>query len=153
MTGINDSLNWNLIKRGSLTARAFDDRTSYIPALTVPIENHLIMVGFSNPHAKPDWWLAANIYQQLLTLPSSTSRFQASVEGHRAKCRLNTLTLIRFPNYELSPFLLEITFPKWHKRMDFELWGYSGEEYDEALKTLNQIQSEIAKIASEFEDL
>lgn len=149
MPGINDSLNWNLIKRDTLTARVFQDGTSYLSPLTIPIENYLIMLGFSNPEAKSNWWLAANVYQQLLTLPSSTSQFQASVEGFRARCRLNTLTLIRLPNYELSPFLLEITFPRWHKKMYVEVWGYSGGEYEESLKALSRIESQINNFSSQ----
>lgn len=150
MPGINDNLNWNLTTRRNLTATTFNDETSYIPAFTVPGDSYLMMFGFRNPDAKSHWWLAADIYQQLLTLPSSTSEFQASVEAYRTRCRLNTLTLIKFPNYGLLPFLVEIRFPRWHKKMEVEAWYYTGEEYDECLKTLNQIQLQVTEIASQF---
>lgn len=118
MPGINDSVNWNLTTRRNLTATTFPDGSSYIPALTIPGNSYLMMLGFRNPDAKASWWLAADIYQQLLTLPSSTSEFIASVEAYRTRCRLNTLSLVKFPNYGLLPFLVEIRFPKWHKKMD-----------------------------------
>lgn len=150
MPGINDSLNWNLTTRRSLSAVSFFDGTSYIPTLTVPGNSHLMMFGFRNPEAKSNWWLAADIYQQLLTLPSSTSDFQASVEAYRVRCRLNTLCLVKFPNYGLLPFLVEIHFPKWHKKIEMEVWYYDGEEYDESIKALNQIQLQVTEIANQF---
>jgi hypothetical protein len=152
MPGINDSLNWNLTTRRNLTASTFVDGSSYIPALTIPGDSYLMMFGFKNPEAQPNWWLAADIYQQLSTLPSSTSDFQASVEASRHRCRLNVLTLIKFPNYNLLPFLVEIRFPKWHKKMDLEAWYYSGEEYDPSLQSLNLIQSQVTEIASQFSE-
>lgn len=109
-----------------------------------------MMFGFRNPEAKPNWWLAADIYQQLLTLPSSTSEFIALVEAYRVRCRLNTLFLVKFPNYGLLPFLVEIRFPKWHKKMEMEAWYYSKEEYDQSAKALNEIQLKVTEIAAEF---
>jgi hypothetical protein len=150
MPGINDSVNWNLTTRRSLAATTFTDGSSYISALTVTGNSHLMMFGFRNPEAKSNWWLAADIYQQLLTLPSSTSEFIASVEAYRTRCRLNTLSLVKFPNYGLLPFLVEIRFPKWHKKMEVEVWWYDGEEYDESTKALNQIQLQVTEIADQF---
>jgi len=152
MPGINDSLNWNLTTRRNLVATNFADGTSYIPTLTIPGTSYLMMFGFRNIDAKSNWWLAADIYQQLLTLPSSTSDYQASVESFRTRCRLNTLSLVKFPNYGLLPFLVEIRFPKWHKKMDLEAWYYSGEEYDPSMQTLDLIQSQVSEIASQFSE-
>ncbi len=151
MPGINDSLNWNLTRRESLAARVFADGGFYIPAFTVPADSYLMMFGFKNPDAKSNWWLAADLYQQLLTLPSSTSEFQASVEAFRTRCRLNTLSLVKFPNYGLLPFLVEIRFPPWHKKMDIEIWHYSGEEIDQSLNALNQIDIKVDEILAQFE--
>jgi hypothetical protein len=149
-SGINDPLNWNLTTRRTLTATTFNDGTSYIPSLTVVSESCLMMFGFKNPYAKPNWWLAADVYQQLLTLPSSTSNFQASVEGFRARCRLNTLTLVRFPNYGLTPFLVEIRFPRWHQKIELEVWYYDGEEYDLNTQVLTDIQAQLSEITAQF---
>ena len=86
------------------------------------------MIGMKNKQAKPNWWLAGNVYQKILVEPSSTTEFLAQVDGFREKVRLNTLHLFRLPNWQAQPYLIEIDFPKWHQQMKVELWEYSGDE-------------------------
>jgi hypothetical protein len=148
VSGINDSLNWDLVRRQTYTAIPGPE-TSYfpIPPITVICESHLMMFGFRNDEAKKTWWLAATVSQRLLTLPSSTSEFLASVEAFNQRCGLRQLTLIKFPNWGLLPFLAEINIPKWHKQMYVEVWKYSGDEdFDVIQQSLNKINTLIELI-------
>lgn len=147
MSGINDPLNWDLVRRQTYTANVISDNV-FIPISTIAIvaESHTMMVGFRNSQAKPTWRFAATLEMRLLTLPSSTSEFQASVSAFSKGCKLNELTIIKFPNYGLLPFLVEIKVAKWHKEMFVEAWKYSGDEVDiatQSLEILNRIELKI----------
>lgn len=153
MSGINDSLNWNLTRKQTLLARKFPDGSTYIPPISIVANSHLMMFGFKNVKGKSTWKLAAYLNQNLLVSPSSTSQFLASVESSRFKCSLNTLNLIKFPNFGSLPFTVEMRFPVWHTQMYFEAWYYSGEETDQALKTLTEIPPILQQIEQKIDDI
>lgn len=147
MTGINDPLNWDLVRRQTYNTTIFSEN-SYIPIPTISViaESHLMMFGFRNSQAKQTWNFAASVNMKLLTLPSSTSEFMASVAAFSKGCNLRELTLVKFPNYGLLPFLAEIRIAKWHKEMFIEIWKYSGDEIDiptQSLEIINRIESKI----------
>lgn len=147
MTGINDPLNWDLVKRQTYNATMITEN-SYIPIppISIVAESHLMMFGFRNDLGKSTWRYAATVEMKLLTLPSSTSEFMASVAAFKQGCNLRELTLVKFPNYGMLPFLVEIRVPKWHKQMFLEAWRYSGDEIDipsQSLEILNRIESKI----------
>ncbi len=147
MTGINDPLNWDLVRRQTYTANIVSENV-FIPIPSIPIvaESHLMMFGFRNDLGKSSWRYAASVDMKLLTLPSSTSEFMASVAAFSKGCSLRELTLVKFPNYGLLPFLVEIRVAKWHKQMFIEAWKYSGDEVDipsQSLDILNRIESKI----------
>lgn len=147
MSGINDSLNWDLVRRQTYNAVSGPE-TSYfpIPPISIVCDSHLMMFGFRNDEAKPTWRFAARVHMKLLTLPSSTSEFLASVEAFSQGCNLRELTLIQFPNLGLLPFLAEINIAKWHKKMYIEVWKYSGDEIDittQSLEIIRRLESKI----------
>ncbi|MHC5737470.1 hypothetical protein [Nostoc sp.] len=153
MSGINDHINWNLTRKQTLFARKFANSLVYIPPISIVANSHLMMFGFKNVKGKPTWKLAADLYQNLLVLPSSTSQFQAAVETSRFRCSLNTLTLINFPDFGSLPFAVEIRFPIWHTQMYFEAWWYSGDKLSQPLKSLTEIKSQLTNIESKIDAL
>ena len=64
----------------------------------------------------------------LLTTPSVTTEFTATVEDVSSSvlCTLGRLSLIRFPNLNLYPYLLIFTTPYWLEDIYVEVWQYSG---------------------------
>ena len=136
MSGINDPLNWDLVRRQTYTAVKYTENT-YVPMPTVTLasDSRLMMFGFRNTEAKSSWWLAARVSMKILTLPSSTSQFLAAVDGGFSKgCGLGELTLVHFPDYKQSDFVVEVRFPTWHKQMYMEAWKYSGDEIDPVVR-------------------
>ena len=124
---IGNSLNWDLSLRVTKEVQSTGD-SSYlpIPPVSVPMENPTIMVGISSSAAKPTWFLGCRASMRLLTLPSTTSEFTAIVEVASKPCGLGRLTLIRFPDLNLYPYLLLLTFPIWIQQAYVEVWKYSG---------------------------
>jgi hypothetical protein len=146
MTGVADRLSWNLTARRSLFARKVRGNMQPIPKQLFPAKSQLMMVGFANPKAKSNWWLGGYVSQLLNNAnPSSTSVFGGFPEAANYKCRLG-LTLIRFPDYGILPFTLQITIPPWHERMNVEVWWYDGDETDVAINQLNEIKSRLTVI-------
>lgn len=144
MSGINDSLNWDLVKRQTVSRTYNPDGTfNRISPVTVVADSYVMMFGFRNDNAPSRWWYAATVSMKLLTLPSSTSEFMASVHAFSRKCGLRELSIIQFPNYGLLPFLAEIRFPSWHEQMYLEVWKYSGDEINVAMQTLERIETKI----------
>ncbi|MBD2516859.1 hypothetical protein H6G93_17910 [Nostoc sp. FACHB-973] len=154
MTGINDSLNWDLVQRQTYIATPGPE-TSYIPIPPISIicDSYLMMFGFRNDEAKSNWRFAARVHMKLLTLPSSTSEFMASVNAFSQGCGLRELTLIKFPNLGLLPFVAEIIIPKWHRQMYVEAWKYSGDEVDANTQSLGFIQSQLNQVESKIDAL
>lgn len=151
MSGINGRLNWDLVFRTTVIARKLPKGKGHqpIPPKTATVNAPAVMVGMRNSEAKPTWWLAGTVYQRLLTSPSSTSGFMVGVDSFRCNVRLNSLQIIRFPNWELVPFMVEITIPKWHTRMDIELWKYSGnDELDGDVARVIRIEQKIDDISN-----
>jgi hypothetical protein len=154
VSGINDSLNWDLVRRQTYTAVPGPE-SSFIPIPPVALvcDSYLMMFGFDNTEAKPSWRFAAQVRMQLLTLPSSTSEFQASVQAFTKGCGLRELTLVEFPDFGVLPFLAEIRIAKWHRKMYFEAWKYSGDEVDPNIKLLNLTQSRLIQIETKIDNL
>lgn len=131
MSGINDSINWDLVRRQTYTSIRVGESHVPLSLVTLASDSRLMMFGFRNIEAKSTWWLAARVSMKILTLPSSTSQFLAAVDGGFNKsCGLGELTLVHFPDYKQSGFVVEIRFPPWHKQMYMEAWKYSGDEAD-----------------------
>ncbi|WP_414530974.1 hypothetical protein, partial [Nodularia chucula] len=60
------------------------------------------------------------------------------------------LTLIRFPDYGVLPFTIQLDIPRWHERMNIEAWWYDGDDPDQALQSLEQIKSRLSIIESQL---
>lgn len=146
MWGIGNKLSWDLVLRKSYYARSLSDnpnKFSPIPTITFAVDSHILLIGARNSQAKSNWFLAGHVSNRLLFSPSSTSDFIAAVQsGSAIKIGLNRLTLVKFTDFNLLPYLLEIDIARWHKEMFLEVWKYSGTP-DSVEASLTRIEAKI----------
>ncbi len=144
-----NNLNWDLVLRRRLVAApAPESRRGFlpIPPITISVDRYILAIGARSPLAKPNWYLAAYAVPRLLFSPSSTSEYIAAVQtSEKRLIGLNTLNLVQFTDFGLTPYLLEISIPPWHEEMNLEIWKYAGEE---STKPVNQL---IADLKSDIE--
>lgn len=150
MWDFGNNLNWDLVLRQTYNATPAspDDPDLFlpIPAITLSVRARVLLIGARNAYAKSNWFLAAKVSPRLLFSPSSTSEFIAAVSSSpRLRIGLDRLNLVRFDNYDLSTYLLEINIPKWHRQMLLEIWQYSGE--------MGDLHSDLARIESKIDNL
>lgn len=126
-----NSLNWDRVLTNTYTARPASptdpDLFISIPRLTVLVDSTVLLVGMRNRFAKPRWYLAGGVSPRLLFSPSSRTEFTSTVVSQgRVRIGLDRLTLLRFRDFNVSPYLLEIDIAAWHREMYVEVWKYSG---------------------------
>lgn len=146
MWEFGNNLNWDLVLRRTYYAKPItEDFKSFIPipTITATVDSHILLIGAKNPQAKPSWFLAGYAGSRLLFSPSSTSEFTAAVQSYpRVKLGLDRLTLVKFTNFDLLPYLLEINVARWHKEMFLEVWKYSG-KVDDVDATVARIEEKL----------
>lgn len=142
----DNNLNWDLVQRKNYYAQSITaDGSKFfpIPTITVLVDSYTLLIGCRNTQAKPNWYLAGFAGARLLFSPSSTSEFTATVQSHpRIRLGLDRLNLVRFKDFNLLPYLLEINVAKWHKEMLIEVWKYSGAT-DDIQAQLDRIEQNI----------
>jgi hypothetical protein len=129
-----DRLNWDLVARDTKSQQnrgTFDiyGRPEYlaIAPILLGVDSRILLVGINSEGSRAGWKLGAWASQRLLISPSSTTIFPSQPRtGQRHFCRLNSLTLIEFPNWNERPYLLELEVPYWLIQVGFEVWQYSG---------------------------
>lgn len=151
-----DSLNWDLVLRQDyfVTPTPSDPKNySPIPSITVLVDSYTLAIGARSDKALNHWYLAAYVNQRLLFVPSSTSDFIALVQTKEDfKIRLNQLNLIQFPNFGISPYVLEIKIPYWHEHMFLEVWKYSGTDNAKPVQELiAEVRSDLNRIESKID--
>ncbi len=155
---LQDRLNWDIVLRRTYEAQSdrSDAPRTYIPIppIAVSVDSYTLAIGASSNKAKPSWYLAARVAPRLLFSPSSTSDFLAAVQSEEPKrIGLNRLNLIRFTDFGIKPYLLEINIPKWHTQMYLEIWKYSGTDVSSAdlASQLQDIRQRVIKIENKLE--
>lgn len=149
---INNSLNWDLSLRESLTAIDAGGGL-FMPSRSLVLSSPLVLVGCRSQSAKPNWVLGVRAIFSLMTSPSSTSEFMAQIEFHRQNCWLGRLNLIKVPPLYPRPYLLTIQFPSWHKDMLLEIWRYSGIDEDMTEELVRDVLVELADIGTKIDNL
>lgn len=141
---LGDRLNWNLVLNNSYSAHRVSD-TNFVPLNPVSArsDSNILAAGGRNPKSSRNWNLAAWLHPCLSTSPSSTSDFVSLMQIGRFAVPLDRLALIHFPKYQPTPYLLYITFPKWHEQMDLEIWSYDGPESTSVEESLVRIESKL----------
>lgn len=146
-----NNLNWDLILRQNyLATNITTDGNNFvpIPTITVSVNSQVLLIGAKSNNAKPGWYKAGYVASKMPFSPSSTGEFTIPIQTSRSiKFGLNRLTLLRFTDYGIIPFLLEINISKWHKDMLLEIWGYSGNLGD-IESSLEEIKARLSGIES-----
>lgn len=130
---LHNSLEWDLVLRQSYQATPLPTPTGRygnyfrpIPGINIAIDTHILAIGIDCNHAKPWWKWGGTASMKLLTLPSSTSKFVAAMKAAEVKCQLFHLNLVRFPNLDVSQYLLNFEIPYYFEQASLEIWKYSG---------------------------
>lgn len=150
MWEFGNKLNWRLVTKKSYRAQPLQtnpNRFVPIPAITVNVNNQVLLIGVTNPQAKSHWYLAGYVSARVLFTPSYNSDYLSLVQTDTSKIGLNRLNLFKFSNYNLSPYILEIKIAKWHQEIELEVWEYKG-SIEEIEPSLNRIENKIDAIAS-----
>lgn len=138
----SNDLNWDLVLRQSYFTQlnpAYPKGFIPIPAITLSLDSHTLVIGAKSSKARVSWYLAAYVIPKLLFSPSSTSNFVGAVQTQeRQRIKLDTLNLIKFTDFGLSPYLLEISIAPWHQEIDLEVWKYLGNESSKPVNELLQ---------------
>ncbi|HEY9672238.1 MAG TPA: hypothetical protein V6D11_12390 [Waterburya sp.] len=141
-----DNLNWDLLRRATYQGIKSDiHRSGYapIPEIALLLPSSIALVGCKSDGALPWWWLGCRASVSLRISPSSTSEYTALVEIYRKNCRLDNLTLLRFPEYQPQPYVLALSVPKWISNLSIEVWYYSGIISDQYQQSLDRIESRL----------
>lgn len=126
-----DSIEWNLVRRETLTAP--ETPTPYLNRLPLRSyliqDSHALIIGLSSDSARSNWDTGAWCYPLIPFLPSSTSNFPAAVQAGGHRLRLRRLNFVMFQR--LSPqWILEMQFPYWLNDISVEIWRYDGRDID-----------------------
>lgn len=125
-----NNLNWDLALRTTYSARpAPNEASGYfpIPPKTILLDRYILAIGASSSLAKPNWRLAGFVSPRLLFSPSSTSEYIALVQSEKEQAiLLNQLTLVRFTDFGVTPYVMQISIPSWLQQLSLEIWKYQG---------------------------
>lgn len=147
---LDNHSNWSLVL--NQTYRAV--QTSTVPPKSLPIPPKLIsvtskilLIGTRNVLAKDTWFTAGWVSPRLNFSPSTTTDFPGLIQGNgRHRLSLNKLNLVRFYNYNLTPFVIELSIARWHTEMFVEIWEYSG-ALDDIEAQLDRIEQQLIAAA------
>lgn len=158
---------WDLAKQGSWQLLLAEQRivqkrrkiTAYnyeyqpIPDFFAAPKNHVLLIGAVSNSAKPHWYLGAKASQYLYVSPSSSDNLAQGVQTSETKSiRLNHLNLVKFENYNVSPYALRLEIPYWLEDIYIEVWEYQGayygedEQYENTIVRLESIEEKIDAI-------
>ena len=86
----------------------------------------LLLIGTKSDNALPHWFLGATASQFLYVSPSTTSYIISGVQAQESKkIGLNRLTLVKFEDYGISPYTLQLSIPYWLEDIVIEVWEYA----------------------------
>src|SRR6476469_5415737 len=130
---IGDKLNWDpVVRDGWQQGEGAGGTPLPIPDKSFLVDRFLFLIGCQNLDAKPNWIRGCFVSQLLLTSPTTYQpQFIDLVETEkRVFIPLNRWKLVRFTDYGVNPYLLNISIPKYHKKFYLEIWKYSGVDSD-----------------------
>lgn len=154
MWDIGNKSNWRKVLSSTYYAQVSQsDSKSFIPipSIIATVNSYTLLIGAQSMQAKSHWYLAGHACPRLLFTPSSDSDFLSLVQSSSGtKIGLNRLNLISFSNYELLPYILEISIAKWHKDISIEIWEYTG-VVPNAIDELVEIKSDLDRIETKID--
>lgn len=157
--------NWKLILTESRVAERKPNnpdpaRYEYlylaIPPIFATPSSHILLIGTYSRTAEPHWFLGARVTQYLYVSPSMNSNLISGVQTSEIKrVGLNRLTLVEFPNYNISPYAIQLEIPYWLEDIYVEVWEYEGyyldknEQFEEIILRLDSIEEQLNKSAGQ----
>jgi hypothetical protein len=113
-----------------------------IPPKLIGVSRKILLVGCRNNTAKETWYTAGWVSPRLNFIPSNSTDFSGLIQGSgRHRLSLNKLNLVRFYNYDLSPYAIELSIARWHTEVYVEIYQYTGamEDLDTQLDRIEQL--------------
>lgn len=153
--------NWELILSDRRTVQRVNNpdlaqnQYEYIPIAPIYTNpnSHVLLIGTYSASAKPYWFLGARASQYLYVSPSTSSNFISGVQASDIKrVGLNRLTLVKFDNYDVLPYTLQLEIPYWLEDIYVEVWEYQGyvsQGYEEVLDRLDAIETQLEDIKNQ----
>lgn len=131
MLGIYNSINWELVFRGSYNAVEGDSVGQYlkpepIPPIELSLKSPLITIGIGSNTANPKWYKGGYASLVLPFKPSSTGQFLAKVDSCRDRhiLRLGYYNLLDFTYWGVANYKVGISFPYYFRDVAIECWEY-----------------------------
>lgn len=113
-----------------------------------------VLIGCYSESAEPHYYLGAKVSQYLYVSPSSNANFISGVQvSKQEKARLGQFTLIRFEDYNIYPYLLNIEIPYWLEDIYIEAWQYLDPLSENTDELLLNLQSEISEMRFQLDQL
>lgn len=147
--------NWDLILSDSRSVTYTNNTTSdKLPYYYEPISpiyaspnSHILLIGTKSEKAKPHWFLGARASQFLYVSPSTTSYFISGVQAQESKkIGLNRLTLVKFEDYGISPYTLQLSIPYWIEDITVEVWEYADPIVSDSQNIIDRLDAIETKI-------
>lgn len=148
--------NWELIlsQQQSVVKKnqRSEDEYEYTPISPIYAtpEAHILLIGTHSQSAKPHWFLGARASQYLYVSPSMTTNLISGVQTSDIKrVGLNRLTLVKFEDYNIVPYVLQLEIPYWLEDIYVEVWEYQGnyygqdEQYENIIVRLESIEEKL----------
>lgn len=127
--------NWELIlserrvvvyKNGTSPVNDNYKYTPISPIYASP-NSHILLIGTQSNSALSHWFLGARVSQYLYVSPSTTPNLISGVQTSDIKrVGLNRLTLVKFEDYGVLPYILQLEIPYWLEDIYVEVWEYQG---------------------------
>jgi len=116
------------------------------PIYTNP-RSHLLLIGTKSDSALPHWFLGATASQFLYVSPSTTSYVVSGVQAQESKkIGLNRLTLVKFEDYGISSYTLQLNIPYWIEDITIEVWEYADSLISDSQNIIERLDSIETKI-------
>ncbi|BDA73066.1 hypothetical protein CAL7716_072320 [Calothrix sp. PCC 7716] len=144
--------NWRLIKNVNRLARQFPSGAQWVPIppdifkISVP----LCIVLISAPEAKYNWWFAGWVKAYLYS-GAFVSRQLIGIKDWRLG--IDRAEIIDFRFYEANQYALEISFPKWHRKIKYQVWEYTGTLTDATDTDIQRVLAQLASIEKKVNDI
>lgn len=146
--------NWELLLSERRIAQripnsdpTYEYKYNAIPPIYITPNSRILLIGTQSNSAKSHWFLGARVSQYLYVSPSMNSNLISGVQTSDIKrVGLNRLTLVKFEDYGVYPYTLQLEIPYWLEDIYVEVWEYQGvyadenQQHEELIARLDSIE-------------
>ena len=144
VANLDNNILWELLDRRSLQAQdKGNGRYVPIPAFTVTSQYHMLAVGCRNPIAPPGWNLGCYVSASIEAAISVQTGIAQILELGNYRIPLNQFKLLVLPDFQIRPYGLKVTVPKWHQAFNFEAWWFNDPLSTDVQASLGRIENAI----------